>query len=56
MGDAVESGSTEMSARNVRRLKRAVDDGTRGNMMRAVAFAEPDAPARWGWVRDALIL
>ncbi|HEX8122059.1 MAG TPA: class I SAM-dependent methyltransferase [Solirubrobacteraceae bacterium] len=55
-GDAVESGSTEMSARNVRRLKRAVDDGNRGNMMRAVAFAEPDAPARWGWERDALIL
>jgi SAM-dependent methyltransferase len=55
-GDSVEAGTTTMSGRNVRRLKRTVDDGNRGNMMRAVAFVEPDAPGRWGWQREALAL
>ena len=47
-GDGVEAGDTRMAPRTIRRLKRAVDDGNRGNMMRAVAFVEPDGPARWG--------
>ncbi len=55
-GDAVESGSTRMAQRDIRRLKRAVDDGNRGNMMRAVAFVEPDAPEKWGWGDEALRL
>ncbi|HEV2813666.1 MAG TPA: class I SAM-dependent methyltransferase [Solirubrobacteraceae bacterium] len=55
-GDAVESGNTVMSKRNVKRLKRAVDEGNRGNMMRAVAFVEPDAAATWGWEREAQVL
>ncbi len=55
-GDAVESGSTRMSARDIRRLKAAVDDGNRGNMMRAVAFVEPDAPEKWGWGAQAVRL
>jgi hypothetical protein len=29
-------------------LRRAVDRGNRGNMLRAAAFADPDGPARWG--------
>jgi SAM-dependent methyltransferase len=55
-GDSVEAGTTTMSDANVRRLRRAVDEGNRGNMMRAVAFVEPDGPAKWGWERDALRL
>ncbi|HEX8083232.1 MAG TPA: class I SAM-dependent methyltransferase [Solirubrobacteraceae bacterium] len=47
-GDGVEAGDTRMSPRTIRRLERVVDDGNRGNMMRAVAFVEPDGPARWG--------
>jgi hypothetical protein len=46
-GDGVEAGDARMSPRTIRRLERAVDDGNRGNMMRAVAFVEPDGPARW---------
>jgi SAM-dependent methyltransferase len=52
-GDGIEAGDTPMTPRTVRRVKRVIDDGNRGNMMRAVAFVEPDAPARWGWERDA---
>jgi SAM-dependent methyltransferase len=55
-GDGIESGDTTMSARTIARVKRVVDDGNRGNMMRAVAFVEPDAPARWGWEREAQVL
>jgi SAM-dependent methyltransferase len=55
-GDAVEAGRTKLSPRNQRRLRRAVDAGNRGNMLRAVAFADPDGPRRWGLERDALRL
>ena len=55
-GDGIEAQDTRMKPRTIRRVKRVIDDGNRGNMMRAVAFVEPDAPARWGWERDAQIL
>ena len=55
-GDGIEAGVTRMKPRTIRRVKRVIDDGNRGNMMRAVAFVEPDAPARWGWERDAQLL
>jgi SAM-dependent methyltransferase len=55
-GDGIEAGETRMKPRTVRRVKRAVDDGNRGNMMRAVAFVEPDAPATWGWQDEAQLL
>jgi SAM-dependent methyltransferase len=55
-GDGIEAGETRMKPRTIRRVKRVIDDGNRGNMMRAVAFVEPDAPARWGWEGDAQIL
>ena len=55
-GDGIEAGDTRMRPRTVRRVKRAIDAGNRGNMMRAVAFVEPDAPARWGWQDEALVL
>ena len=49
-GDGVEAGDTpHMAPRTVRRLKRVIDRGNRGNMMRAVAFADPAGPDRWGF-------
>jgi SAM-dependent methyltransferase len=47
-GEPVERGTSRLSARRQRRLRRAIDRGNRGNMLRAVAFADPDGPRRWG--------
>ena len=47
--DLVEAGVAPLGARQERRLRRAVADGNRGNMMRAVAFATASAAARWGF-------
>ena len=44
-GDRVERGTTDLSSAQQRRLRRAIDRGNRGNMMRAVAYADPDGPA-----------
>ena len=55
-GDRIEAGDAPLGRRTIARMKRVIDDGNRGNMMRAVAFVEPDAPARWGWERDAVVL
>ena len=53
--DLVEAGVAPLSGRQERRLRRAVADGNRGNMLRAVAFASADGPRRWGF-DDALPL
>jgi 2-polyprenyl-3-methyl-5-hydroxy-6-metoxy-1,4-benzoquinol methylase len=55
-GDTVEAGTTKLSARSQRRLRRTIDDGNRGNMLRAVAFADADGPRRWGLDADAVAL
>ena len=47
-GDALESGRSRMTERDERRLREVVDRGNRGNMMRAVAFADPAGPEQWG--------
>jgi SAM-dependent methyltransferase len=47
--DLVEAGVAPLGARQERRLRRAVADGNRGNMMRAVALARFDSAARWGF-------
>ena len=47
-GDAVEAGTTGLPADQERRLRRHVDRGNQGNMMRAVAFRDPDGPGAWG--------
>lgn len=47
--DLVEAGVAPLGARQERRLRRAVAEGNRGNMMRAVAFASAGGPARWGF-------
>ena len=53
--DLVEAGESPLRRRQERRLRRTVADGNRGNMLRAVAFARADAPARWGF-DDAVLL
>jgi SAM-dependent methyltransferase len=55
-GDGIEAGTSPVSPRNVRRLRRAIDRGNRGNMMRAVAFRDAATPARWGLGGDAIRL
>jgi SAM-dependent methyltransferase len=47
-GEPLERGATRLGPHAQRRLKRTVDRGNRGNMIRAAAFADPDGPARWG--------
>jgi 2-polyprenyl-3-methyl-5-hydroxy-6-metoxy-1,4-benzoquinol methylase len=47
--DHVASGKSRLTGRQVRRMRRNVaSGGNQGNMLRAVAFADPDGPARWG--------
>ena len=47
-GEPVERGTTRLSPREQQRLRRTVDRGNRGNMLRATAFADPGGPERWG--------
>jgi len=42
--DAVQAGSLRMRAGFERRLRRTIARRNRGNMLSAVAFADPDAP------------
>ncbi|MGH2967733.1 MAG: class I SAM-dependent methyltransferase, partial [Solirubrobacteraceae bacterium] len=39
-----------------RRLRRSVDRGNQGRMLRALAFASADGPSRWGMGEDAVPL
>ena len=47
-GEPVELGESKLKPHEQRRLRRAIDRGNRGNMLRAAAFADPDGPRRWG--------
>jgi hypothetical protein len=47
-GEPVERGTTPLSRGAQRRLRRTVDRGNRGNMLRAAAFAALDGPRHWG--------
>ena len=47
-GDAVEAGAAQLPPRLLRRLERVVAATDGGNMMRALAFADEEAVARWG--------
>lgn len=47
-GNAVERGEAGLSARQQRRLRRAVERGNQGAMLRAAAFASADGPPAWG--------
>jgi SAM-dependent methyltransferase len=45
--EPVERGTTRLSEREQRRLRRVIDRGNRGNMLRAAAFVDADGPKRW---------
>ena len=47
-GEPVERGKSRLGAWEQRHLRRAIDRGNRGNMLRAAAFVDPDDPQRWG--------
>jgi SAM-dependent methyltransferase len=44
----VERGQSGLTPRDERRLRRVIDRGNRGNMLRAAAFDTAEGPARWG--------
>lgn len=46
-GDEAEAGVSGLTAKEVARLRRRVDAGDGGNMMRAVAYADDAAIKRW---------
>jgi SAM-dependent methyltransferase len=45
-----------LTAAQERRLRRTVDRGNQGRMLRGLAFASADGPARWGMAADAVSL
>ena len=47
-GEPVERGTSRLTPAEQRRLRRTVDRGNRGNMLRAAAFADPSGPRQWG--------
>ena len=55
-GDGIEAGTIRLRAGLERRLRRSVDEGNRGNMIRALAFADADGPERWGLEAGAVRL
>ena len=55
-GDAIELGTAPLRARHERRIRRTVERGNQGNMLRAVAFVSVDAPRRWGLEHDTVRL
>ena len=52
--DTVDAGTTTLRDPWLTRYKAAVRQGNRGNMLRAVAWADAAAPARWGLKARAL--
>jgi SAM-dependent methyltransferase len=55
-GDRIERGAEPLPAWQMARFRRTVERGNQGNMLRAVAFADPDGPAKWGLEADAVRL
>jgi hypothetical protein len=45
-----------LTAAQEQRLRRSVERGNQGRMLRALAFASADGPARWGMAADAVSL
>jgi SAM-dependent methyltransferase len=45
-----------LTPRQEQRLRRSVERGNQGRMLRALAFASADGPARWGMEADAVSL
>ena len=53
--DLVEAGESSLRRARSGGSGARSADGNRGNMLRAVAFARADGPARWGF-DDAVLL
>jgi SAM-dependent methyltransferase len=52
--DHVVAGKARLTRGQLRRMRRNVEKRNEGNMLRAVAFVDPDGPSRWG-MRDRAI-
>ena len=52
-GEPVERGTSRLGPAAQRRLRRTIDRGNRGNMLRAAAFADPAGPRQWGLEKRA---
>jgi SAM-dependent methyltransferase len=52
--DTVDAGTTSLRGPWLRQYKRSVVRGNRGNMLRAVAWADAATPARWGLEAERL--
>ena len=55
-GEPIEVGDSQLEPREQQRLRKAVDRGNRGNMLRAVGFANPAGPDLWGLDRHVVEL
>jgi SAM-dependent methyltransferase len=54
--DHVAAGKSSLTPRQLRRMRRIVENRHEGNMLRAVAFIDPAGPARWGLQDGAVML
>jgi SAM-dependent methyltransferase len=55
-GDVIELGELRLPGRLHERALRTIADGNRGHMFRAVAFVDPEGPARWELSAAATVL
>jgi hypothetical protein len=55
-GEPVERGKSPLSPRAQRQLRRTINRGNRGNMLRAAAFADPGGPRQWGLEKHQRLL
>src|SRR4051794_23348184 len=55
-GELIELGQLKLHSRVRERMQRNLAAGIRTHMLRAVAFASPDGPARWGLEAGAVAL
>ena len=54
--EPVERGKSQLGPYAQRRLRRTIDRGNRGNMLRAAAFADADGPRGWALEASRLLL
>jgi SAM-dependent methyltransferase len=52
-GEPMEVGRSKLTTREQQRVRKAVDRGNRGNMLRAAGFVDPAGPGRWGLEQHA---
>jgi SAM-dependent methyltransferase len=54
--DHVAAGNAPLTPRQLRRMRRNVENRNEGNMLRAVAFVDPEGPRRWKLDEGAVTL